>query len=45
MVHLRIVAPHEAAARAAELLEASPSVSSVVVLEGAARKPEGDMIF
>jgi uncharacterized hydrophobic protein (TIGR00271 family) len=45
MVHLRIVAPHEAAARAAELLEASPSVSSVVVLEGAARKPEGDLIL
>ena len=45
MVHLRIVAPHEAAARAAELLEASPSVSSVVVLEGAARRPEGDLIL
>lgn len=45
MVHLRIVAPHEAAERAAELLEASPSVSSVVVLEGAARKPEGDLIL
>ena len=45
MVHLRIVAPHDAAMHAAELLQASPSVSSVVVLEGAARKPEGDMIF
>ena len=45
MVHLRIVAPHDAAMHAADLLEASPSVSSVVVLEGAARKPQGDMIF
>ena len=45
MVHLRIVAPHDAAMHAADLLQASPSVSSVVVLEGAARKPQGDMIF
>ena len=45
MVHLRIVAPHDAAMHAADLLQASPSVSSVVVLEGAARKPEGDLIL
>ena len=45
MVHLRIVAPHEAAGHAAELLEASPSVSNVIVLEGAARKPQGDVIL
>ena len=45
MVHLRIVAPHEAAARASELLEASPSVVNVIVFEGAARKPPGDVIL
>ena len=45
MVHLRIVAPHEAALHAAELLEASPSVVNVVVFEGAARKPPGDVIL
>lgn len=45
MVHLRIVAPPDAAARAAELLEASPSVCNVIVFEGAARKPAGDVIL
>ena len=45
MVHLRIVAPKESAARALELLEASQSVSTVVLLAGAARKPEGDVIL
>ena len=45
MVHLRIVAPAESAAQAVDLLQASPSVSSVVVLSGAARKPEGDLIL
>src|SRR3954471_4868187 len=44
MVQLRIVAPEEGARRALELLEASKSVSSVVLLEGAARKPKGDVI-
>src|SRR5688572_21265313 len=44
MVHLRIVAPQESARRALELLEASTSVSNVVLLEGAARKPRGDVI-
>ena len=45
MVHLRIVAPQESSASAVELLQASRSVSSVVVLEGAARKPKGDLIL
>jgi uncharacterized hydrophobic protein (TIGR00271 family) len=39
------VAPHASAARAAELLHASQSVSSVVVLPGAATKPPGDVIL
>ena len=45
MVHLRIVAPAESARQAVDLLQASRSVSSVVVLPGAARKPEGDVIL
>ena len=45
MVHLRIVAPHESAGRALELLEASGSVCNVILMEGAARKPAGDVIL
>ena len=45
MVHLRIVAPPEAAAHALELLEGSGSVCNVILLEGAARKPAGDVIL
>ena len=45
MVHLRIVAPRDAADHAVELLQASAAVSSVIVLAGAARKPEGDVIL
>lgn len=45
MVHLRIVAPHEVAGHALELLEGSGSVCNVILLEGAARKPAGDVIL
>jgi uncharacterized hydrophobic protein (TIGR00271 family) len=45
MVHLRIVAPPDAAQHAMELLCASESVSNVVRLEGAASKPAGDLIL
>jgi uncharacterized hydrophobic protein (TIGR00271 family) len=45
MVHLRIVAPAEIAGHALELLEGSGSVCNVILLEGAARKPEGDVIL
>jgi len=45
VVHLRIVAPHEVAARALELLEGSGSVCNVILLEGVARKPAGDVIL
>ena len=44
MVHLRIVAPGDRSGRVIELLEAAPSVANVIVMEGAARKPEGDVI-
>ncbi len=45
MVHLRIVAPPATAVRALQLLEGSRSVCNVILLEGAARKPEGDVIL
>jgi len=45
VIHLRIVAPHGMAAPALDLLEKSGSVCNVVLLEGAARKPEGDLIL
>ena len=45
MVHLRIVAPERCAQDVLELLEGSESVLNVVYLEGAARKPVGDVIL
>jgi uncharacterized hydrophobic protein (TIGR00271 family) len=45
MIHLRIVARRDKSEPALELLERSQSVSSVVFLEGAARRPEGDVIL
>ena len=45
MIHLRIVSEHDKAERVLELLERSPSVCNVVYLEGAARRPEGDVIL
>ncbi len=45
MVHLRIVAPVQIAERALELLHGSRSVSNVIYLQGAAHKPEGDVIL
>lgn len=45
MVHLRIVAPPDRAAAALDLLEQAESVCNVIVLPGAARRPDGDMIL
>jgi uncharacterized hydrophobic protein (TIGR00271 family) len=45
MVHLRIVVPGSQSARVVGLLEATPSVSSLALFEGAARKPHGDVIL
>jgi uncharacterized hydrophobic protein (TIGR00271 family) len=45
MVHLRVVAPPDAARHALELLCASESVSNVVHMPGAASKPPGDVIL
>lgn len=45
MVHLRIVAPADRAELALELLDRSPSVTNIIHLRGAARRPEGDVIL
>ena len=45
MVHLRIVAPSARASQALELLNGYGSVCNVIVLKGAATKPEGDVIL
>jgi uncharacterized hydrophobic protein (TIGR00271 family) len=45
MVHLRIVAPADRSAKAAELLGASETACNLIVLPGAARKPAGDVIL
>jgi uncharacterized hydrophobic protein (TIGR00271 family) len=45
MVHLRIVVPSASSPRVVRLLEATPSVSSLACIEGAARKPAGDVIL
>ncbi|MGH2782229.1 MAG: DUF389 domain-containing protein [Thermoleophilaceae bacterium] len=45
MIHLRIVAPEDAAHRALEVLCGSPAVINVVHLHAASRKPEGDLIL
>jgi uncharacterized hydrophobic protein (TIGR00271 family) len=45
LVHLRIVAPHDHALAALRVLEGTDSVVNVVHLEGAARKPAGDVIM
>ena len=45
MVHLRIVAPSDRSEKALELLCAYGSVSNVIFLPSAARKPDGDVIL
>ncbi len=45
MVHLRIVVPAAKSPRVVDLLEATRSVSSLARIEGAARKPLGDVVL
>lgn len=45
MVHMRIVVPNHACDHVLDLLEASPAVTNLIYLAGAARKPEGDVIL
>ena len=45
MVQLRVVAPHEQAQAALELLKSNPAACHVVYLEGVAHAPDGDLIM
>jgi uncharacterized hydrophobic protein (TIGR00271 family) len=45
VVHLRIVVPSHNAEHALDLLQASPSACNLIYLQGAAHKPEGDVIL
>jgi uncharacterized hydrophobic protein (TIGR00271 family) len=45
MLHLRIVSPEARTARAIEILERTESVCNLIVMRGAARRPEGDVIL
>ncbi len=45
MVHLRIVVPAAKSDRVVDLLEATRSASSLARIEGAARKPVGDVVL
>ena len=45
MVHLRIVSPANRTEKVMALLEATPSASNLVLLQGAARQPEGDVVL
>jgi uncharacterized hydrophobic protein (TIGR00271 family) len=45
MIHLRIVVSGSKSERVVDLLEASPSVYSLARIEGASRKPPGDLIL
>ena len=45
MVHLRIVSPHDRTEQTMELLESAASVCNLIMLDAAARRPEGDVIL
>ena len=45
MVHLRIVVPSHQTDHVVDLLEHTPSACNLILLAGAARKPEGDVIL
>jgi uncharacterized hydrophobic protein (TIGR00271 family) len=45
MVHLRIVVPADRSEKVVDLLETTPSVSSLAQFKGAARKPRGDVVL
>jgi uncharacterized hydrophobic protein (TIGR00271 family) len=45
MIHLRIVSPPDRTEQLLDVLEATPSVINLVVLEGAARRPDGDVVM
>lgn len=45
MLHLRSIVPSDLTDRVSDVLAANPGVTNVVVLPGAARDPEGDLVL
>jgi uncharacterized hydrophobic protein (TIGR00271 family) len=45
MIHMRLVVPEDLSQKVLDLMCASPAVASVARLEGASRKPPGDVIL
>jgi len=45
MVHLRIVVPPDRSQKVVALLEAAASATNLILLEGAAREPHGDVVL
>jgi uncharacterized hydrophobic protein (TIGR00271 family) len=45
MLHVRVVSPPDVTARLLDRLADLPGVSNLVVLEGAAQRPDGDAVF
>ena len=45
MIHLRIVSPSYQAENELDLLNQTPSVCNLIYLQGAAKRPEGDVIL
>ncbi|MDK9496891.1 DUF389 domain-containing protein [Streptomyces katrae] len=45
MLHLRMIAPHHLTGQVVELIERTVGTTHLVVLEGAARDPEGDLVL
>jgi uncharacterized hydrophobic protein (TIGR00271 family) len=44
MLHVRVVSPHDLTGRLLEALEVAPGVQNLVVLLGAAHRPDGDAV-
>lgn len=45
MLHLRIVSPHGNTGEVVEVLERTDSICNIVVVEGVARRPDGDLVL
>jgi hypothetical protein len=45
MLHVRIVSPPSVTARLLDRLGGLPGVSNLIILQGAAQRPDGDAVF
>ena len=45
MLHVRVVSPPSVTGRLLDRLAGLPGVSNLIVLEGAAHRPDGDAVF